>query len=130
MPKGQWQQYGYLAHYGIPGMRWHIRRSPQQLAVSRDHAEAQVLRSKKAGELSNEEMRKLTARMQLERSYKDLSKKEVSIGRQVAEKIIVGSLTTVGTAVATAAIRYAINQALRKTKAGPLTDILVKTTSG
>jgi hypothetical protein len=107
-------RYGYLAHYGIPGMRWGIRRSKQQLIVSRDHAEAKTLRTKKPEQLSNEDMRKLTARMQLERSYKDLSKKEVSAGRKIVGDILIASVSAVGTYYVTQGLKVAINKALEK----------------
>lgn len=95
-----------LKHFGIPGMRWGIRRGPSRLAQrlsgkittvasrikakskvdtsSEDSKIAKTLKKKKLSEMSNDELKKLTTRMQLERQYKDLSSKEISIGKKIA----------------------------------------------
>ena len=98
-----------LKHFGIAGMRWGIRRGPSRLAQrlsgkvttvasrikglkgkskidtsSEDSKVAKTLKKKKLSEMSNDELKKLTTRMQLERQYKDLSSKEISIGKKIA----------------------------------------------
>lgn len=65
-----------IKHYGIPGMKWGVRRTPEQLrraarkrGDSRDwdtaHAEAKTM--------SDSELRSRINRMQMEKQYADLS---------------------------------------------------------
>jgi hypothetical protein len=73
-----------LAHYGIKGMRWGVRRKEgsdgrvigkaggSKRPASNDHREAQELKKKKLSELSNSELRKLNERMNLEQNYSRL----------------------------------------------------------
>lgn len=86
-----------LTHYGILGMKWGIRRSEAQLArakarrerrqPSEDHIRAKALKKKKLKALSNNELRELNNRMQLETQYKDLKKKNKSAGRKFVEEV-------------------------------------------
>lgn len=94
-----------LAHYGIPGMRWGIRRanpSADSPGRSEDSATAQAVKAKiKAGgkkSLSNAELKTYLERMDLEKRYvkgnpgpKDEAKKFVKdmllqIGKEEAKK--------------------------------------------
>lgn len=77
-----------LIHYGILGMRWGKRKSGG--SDSSDHATASVLKKKRLNEMSNEELKKLTARLQLEKQYKDLTKKEVGAGRKFVGEVMTG----------------------------------------
>lgn len=62
----------FLAHYGILGMRWGVRRTPEQLErASGPPAEKPV------SELSDDEIQQRIDRINLERRYKDLTKPEV-----------------------------------------------------
>jgi len=81
-----------LEHYGIKGMRWGVRRTPEQIdrararrakkgkpntPVSEDAKEAATAQ-KKASEggvstLSNQELEQLNKRLNLEKNYKDLT---------------------------------------------------------
>lgn len=83
----------FLAHYGVPGMKWgkHNKKSSEParvLSPSKDHSEAQGLKTKHVSEMNNEELRKLTARMQLEKQYKDLSPSTVSKGKKHVDTIL------------------------------------------
>ena len=66
---------GFLAHYGILGMKWGIRRSREQIdaGTSEDAARANEIRAKVArsgvSSLSNQEMQHLVQRMNLEQQY-------------------------------------------------------------
>lgn len=105
----------YLMHWGVKGMRWGIRKSR---STSTDHATASSLKKKHISEMSNDDLAKITKRMQLERSYKDLRAKDVNAGVQLAGKIIGGAVTSVGTIAATVALKYAITKAIKKYKGG------------
>lgn len=72
-----------LAHYGVKGMRWGVRRNADgstsrtgKRMKSEDHKEAESLKKKRVSEMSNQELRKLNERMQLEQNYKQLMAKE------------------------------------------------------
>lgn len=72
-----------LMHYGVKGMRWGVRRSREQLdSASEDASKAIAVKqkiSKNRGStlsLTNEELKTLNERMQLEANYKNLMAKE------------------------------------------------------
>lgn len=90
----------YLKHFGIPGMKWGRRkarstmksvkkklRSPKK-NQSDDYKKTTTLRKKKIHQLSNAELKVINERLQLERSYKDLSSKDVSPGRKFAQDLL------------------------------------------
>lgn len=91
----------YLAHYGVLGMRWGVRRKSRTPSV--DSANVKAIRKKKIDEMSNQDLRDANARLQLESQYKQLTKK-TSIGKK-AVKAFVGTAGTI-TAVAGAAATY------------------------
>jgi len=98
-----------LAHYGIKGMKWGVRRSPAQLKSARppasdDHATARRARAKvkKGGlkSLSNDELKTYLERMDLEKRYKKsdhgpkaearkfIKETLLQVGKQEAAKIL------------------------------------------
>lgn len=82
-----------LKHWGVRGMRWGIRkRRSGSENDSEDHKTVQVIKTKRLSEMSNDELKKLTARLNLEKQYKDLTRKEASSG----QKFVTGVLQEVG----------------------------------
>lgn len=81
-----------LQHFGILGMKWGRRknRSTGPDTSSEDHRTASSLKKKKLSELSNEELTKLTKRLQLEKQYKDLTKVEMDAGRKFMSEVVTG----------------------------------------
>lgn len=85
-----------LKHYGIPGMKWGRRKgkaalkkvNPPKRGASEDYKKAASIRKKKIHQMSNAELKTLNERLQLERSFKDLSAKDISPGRKFAQDII------------------------------------------
>lgn len=67
-----------LEHVGILGMKWGHRKSSSNRDIlgrsqgSPEHQVAKALKKKRLKDMTNEELRILTTRMQLERQYKDL----------------------------------------------------------
>lgn len=55
----------FLAHYGVKGMRWGVRRSDRQLAAA-------AAKRSSISSMSNEEMQQLITRMDLEQRYSKL----------------------------------------------------------
>lgn len=62
-------------------------RSPKK-NQSDDYKKTTTLRKKKIHQLSNAELKVINERLQLERNYKDLSAKDVSPGRKLAQDMI------------------------------------------
>lgn len=80
-----------LFHWGIPGMKWGIRRKSSGGSArpdSEDHKTVKSLRGKKVSEMSNDELKKLTSRLQLEKQLKDLSASDVSFGQKFVQEVL------------------------------------------
>ena len=72
----------YLEHFGKIGMHWGKKKGKTILSPHKDYSIADNISKKDIREMSNEELKTLTSRVQLEKSYRDVSKKEVSRGKQ------------------------------------------------
>lgn len=93
-----WQyNYNELYHYGVPGMKWGQRR-----AASDDSVAAKNIRKKKVKEMSNQDLRDVNNRMNLEQQHRDLAKKSNNGRRAVMGFIAAaGTLALVSKAVHT-----------------------------
>lgn len=79
-----------LNHSGVKGMRWGVRKDrPNKIKVSK-----KTKADPKS--MSDEELKKVVNRLQMERQYSQLSSTEVSKGKRYAQKVM-----KVGTTVAT-----------------------------
>ena len=103
-----------LYHYGILGMKWGVRRTPEQLArargkkmsseeVSDDYKKAHSKKSVKS--MSDKELRERLNRLQMEEQYSRLNPTNISKGKQVANKVIKAG-TTVAAVTTTALTIY------------------------
>jgi hypothetical protein len=88
-----------LQHFGIPGMHWG-RRSGKHTTpkiskklgpVSEDTARKNLLKKKSIAEMSNSELKALNERLQLEKTYKELSKTDTSAGRKFVTDLLTGA---------------------------------------
>lgn len=96
-----------LKHYGILGMKWGVRRTPAQLARARGSSKKQSDSSNKknAKNMSDDELRSVVNRLQMERQYSQLSQSNVSKGKEYAQKVIKAG-TTVAAVTTTAITIY------------------------
>ena len=81
-----------LKHWGVLGMKWGRRKDRSSGTESADHITSRTIKRKKLSEMSNEELKTLTTRLQLEKQYADLNKRQVSAG----EKLVGNVLSEVG----------------------------------
>ena len=95
----------YLMHYGIPGMKWGVRKTKNRVSsikkkhrtsYSKDYLDTESLRKKNYKQLSNQELNQLNKRMNLEQNYKRLNPKGIDKGMSVAKKIIAVGGTAAG----------------------------------
>jgi hypothetical protein len=114
----------FINHYGILGMKWGRRKSRSSKSkkinnkrvknISADKAEANKIASKKIYELSNEELKKINTRLQLEKQYKELNPKKVAKGK----KFIKGMLEAQGKQLLGQALTKYASKGLDKIMAG------------
>lgn len=81
-----------LAHEGIKGMRWGVRRGPPY-PLKRNEKRAPVKESQKkvkkeVSEMSDDELRKVLNRLQMERQYKELTQKQRADGLKFVEDLL------------------------------------------
>ena len=116
-----------LAHYGILGMKWGVRRSEAQLARARgkkssseevndDYKKAHSSKSVKS--MSDKELRDRLNRLNMEQQYKKLTTPEKSAGRKAVEQIVGGSAKQLAinyaTKYMTKGVEAAIKAAMRR----------------
>jgi len=93
-----------IQHFGILGMRWgkRLRNNPISKAnrayISKikkeshpDALEKVKLKKKKLHTMSNEEIKKLNTRLQLEKQYKELNKATISNGKKIVGGLLLSA---------------------------------------
>jgi hypothetical protein len=90
----------FLAHYGVKGMKWGVRRSESQLARSRGSSEdfinSRSIKKNPTRTLSNREIQAVNTRLQLERQYAQLTKEQTVVSR--GSRFVKGAIAAVSTA--------------------------------
>lgn len=112
-----------LYHYGVVGMKWGIRRTPEELGHkknSKRKTSHQIKKDRKKASknrrmLSDEELARRISRLEKEKKLKDLTDNDVNRGKVASKKILnaIGKGTTkiVG-AAAIGSAAYAVRVAM------------------
>lgn len=116
-----------LAHHGILGMKWGIRRSKAQLQRaspsgkkssssddSGDMKNKGPSTKKTTKEMTDDELRKKISRLELEKRYKDLSKSDEAAKVSKGKEFVVDVLEKSGKNIATQLSTYVIGEAVNK----------------
>lgn len=113
-----------LVHHGIKGMKWGVRRTEAQLARARGNTKsdektsstsakkAEPTKRKKMSEMSDEELRRVVNRLQLEQQYRNLNPEKVSAGKKFANKVVKDIVIPVATEVAKNEFRKVLTASL------------------
>lgn len=118
-----------LAHYGVRGQRWGIRRYQDSSGKYTDAGKKRASSDSKKQEnaakiaerkktmknrrtLSDKELSDAVGRLQLEKKLKDLTTEDISAGRSEASRMLKQIGTTAITTAATGVATYAVKAAL------------------
>ena len=104
--------HDYLVHYGVPGMKWGVRKArptsgerrrrreerketrKQKRAIrknytgSRDSVARREYQKKNINEMTNDELREGITRMQLEKQYRDFTKADTMRGHKIVSNVL------------------------------------------
>lgn len=127
-----------LIHYGILGMKWGVRRTPEQLARARgskkksddssdssekttgskkETSKTSTSSQKKVSEMTEAELRDKIARLELEKRYRDLAKSAVPAapskkGTDFVKRVLEKSGENIATQLTTYVMGKMVNNAL------------------
>lgn len=73
-----------LMHYGVLGMKWGRRKNRY---ISKDSKKLANIRKKRINQMSNQELKDANYRLNMEKQYKDLTKRR-NIGKEAVKAFI------------------------------------------
>ena len=95
-PLSELMEEAYLAHYGVKGMHWGIRKEPQQRQISN---------------MTDSELRDVVNRMRLEQQYRDITQSTATkVGRKHVARYANQAVNLVVTTILTATIGAYVKQ--------------------
>lgn len=79
-----------LAHYGVPGMKWGKRksRSARSSKPSKDHRDARLIKGKPLHQMTNDELKRLNARNELESKFKKANPSTIERGQRKVKALM------------------------------------------
>ncbi len=98
----------FLSHYGKKGMKWGVRNKSKSAKIGR--------RRYNPRKLSNSDLRKVVARMELEQKYTQLNQnnfKKTGQGKKFAEELIKAARSKAAVAIVAGASAFAVGQAMK-----------------
>ena len=128
-----------LMHYGVPGMKWGVKRTPAQLGRKSASSSKSLFEKKKpkpkaktkekpesskketapkpksVKEMSDDELNSAIRRMQLEQTYASLSPQKVSTGKAVTKRILNNIVVPAAEDVGRQMVKTALTRAGNKT---------------
>lgn len=118
-----------LKHYGVKGMKWGIRRTPEQLGHkkkvasgkddSEDSKKETKPRKKTVSEMSDTELQARIKRLELEKRYRDLSPQKTSKGKAFVSRVVESSAENIAKQATTYAMGRAVNAVLKNLTGDP-----------
>lgn len=94
-----------LEHYGVKGMQWGRRKKRNT---------GRTVYKREPSKLTSAELEKRIKRMETEKRYNDLNRRDVSKGQELVSQVLTNSGRTVATTVVTGAALFAVKRALEK----------------
>jgi hypothetical protein len=104
----------FIDHHGIKGMRWGVRGGKGRPTAKTERTRF----AKSPKRLTNTELERRIKRMETEKRYNDLNKRDISPGQKLATEILTNVGRTAVTTVATGALLFGVKAGLSK-KFGP-----------
>lgn len=115
-----------LQHHGILGMKWGVRRTPEQLARARKSSnepkDEKDSEKKKIKDMTDDELKFRISRLELEKRYKDLSKPEEAKKVDRGKAFIMNVLEKSGSNIATQFTTYVIGTAVNRLAGGEIVN--------
>lgn len=109
-----------LYHWGIKGQKWGVRRYQNKDGTLTSAGKKRSKRKNDVKSMSDQELRANINRIQMEKQYKKLTKKEASAGQKFVAGIIAASATAVVTPYVTKYMKQGLEWAGRKLVDGSL----------
>lgn len=100
----------YLAHHGIKGMKWGVRRSQKVL----DQLAGRTSKKEDVKKMSDQELRQKINRIQMEQQYSKLTSRQMSAGEKAVRDVLANSAKNVATNYTTKAMTKAVEEIIKR----------------
>lgn len=116
---------GELKHYGVLGMKWGVRRTPEQLGHKKGNAKTASAKgktkaksskpgTKRTSEMTDDELMQRIKRLDMEERYDNLVARQRQRNTSSVKKIMGDALERLGSGVANKLVEVAINKMFEK----------------
>ena len=112
-----------LMHYGVPGMKWGVRRTPAQFqskpsnkksTPDQKDRKARKTNINKRRKKTDADLKKKIERMKLEKEFKSLTQEDIAPGRKFVTEVMSSAGKKALTAAAAGAMAYGVKVAMIK----------------